>query len=172
MGSKLAKTAMFVALGVAVGYLLAGVPNIEGISAVSFCSGYLLGRAPGSVVGAVSMLLFSGFNPLGPPVPPVLGAQVAVMALIGASGDLWRRLAGRLGKAEILAGGFGAILTLGYSVAADYGFAVSVGRWKDPLPVIAAGLPFSILHIVSNALIFAGVGAFLIRRYGERLKGV
>jgi hypothetical protein len=170
MIGKLSKTAMFIALGVAVGYLLAAVPNVEGVSAVSFFSGYLLGGASGSVVGAVSMLLFSAFNPLGPPVLPVLCAQVVVTGLIGVSGDLWRRLASHVDRAEILAGAFGAVLTLGYSVLTDYGFAVSIGRWRDPLPVIAAGLPFSVLHIVSNALIFAGVGAFVIRKYGRNVE--
>jgi hypothetical protein len=163
---RLSKTAVFIALGVALGYALAAVPNIEAVSAVSFFSGYLLGSASGSVVGAVSILLFSTFNPLGPPVAPVLCAQVAVMALIGASGGLWRRLVAAIGMAEVLAAGFGAVLTLVYSVLADYGFAVSIGRWRDPLPVIAAGLPFSVLHIVSNTLIFGGVGALVVRKYG------
>jgi hypothetical protein len=53
MIGRLSKTAVFIALGVALGYALAAVPNIEAVSAVSFFSGYLLGRASGSVVGAV-----------------------------------------------------------------------------------------------------------------------
>ncbi|MFH1312826.1 MAG: hypothetical protein ABIJ00_06320 [Candidatus Eisenbacteria bacterium] len=160
--------AVLIALALALGYILAAVPNVEAISVVSFVSGYLLGGRSGAVVGGLSMLLFSVFNPLGPPVPAVLGAQVLLMAVIGSSGHLWRILAVAFGKAEFLAMGFGAVLTFVYSIAADYGFAVAIGRWKDPLPVIAAGLPFSVLHIVSNTLIFGGVSTFIVRKYRLR----
>ena len=165
MTGRLTKAAMLIALAVALGYLLAAVPNVEAISAVSFFSGYLLGAATGALVGGVSILLFSVLNPLGPSFPLVLAAQVLMMALIGMCGDSWRRLVTIAGRAEFLAATFGAVLTLAYGVVADYGFAVSMGRWKDPFPVIAAGLPFSVVHIVSNGLIFAGAGAFIVRRY-------
>ena len=118
----------------------------------------------------MSILLFSLFNPLGPPVPTVLAAQIIVMAGIGACGSLWGRLAATVGKPELLAAVFGGALTLLYGLAADYGFAISMGRWTDPLPVIAAGFPFSILHIVSNALIFGGVSVFVVRKYRLRVE--
>jgi hypothetical protein len=161
---RLSTAAVFVAAGVAVGYLLAGVPNVEGISAVSFFAGYRLGAGTGAVVGGLSMGIFSLFNPLGPPLVPVLVAQIAGMAMIGASGRLWGRFALGVRFAEMLAAAMGALLTFLYGILTDYGFAVSIGRWKEPLPVIAAGLPFSVVHIVSNGLIFGGLGAFLSRR--------
>jgi hypothetical protein len=156
---------MLIALAVALGYLLAAVPNVEAISAVSFFSGYLLGAATGALVGALSILLFSVLNPLGPAFPVVVAAQVLVMGTIGACGHAWRRVIMLAGKAEFFAAAFGAVLTLAYGVVADYGFAVSMGRWRDPLPVIAAGLPFSVIHIVSNGLIFGGTSALVVRKY-------
>jgi hypothetical protein len=165
MATRLSTAAILIAAAVALGYLLAGVPNVEGISAVSFLSGCLLGAGVGAVVGGLSIALFSTFNPLGPALPHVLAAQVAGMALIGASGHVWKRLAGRFRRPESLAACLGAILTFVYGVSADYGFAVSMGRWKDPLPVIAAGLPFSVVHILSNAIIFFGVSVFVVRKY-------
>jgi hypothetical protein len=170
LAGRLSKMAVLIALALALGYILAAVPNVEGISVVSFVSGYLLGAGSGAVVGALSMLLFSLFNPLGPPVPAVLAAQVLVMTLIGSAGHLWRALGLAFGRPELVAMGLGACLTFVYSVAADYGFAVSIGRWKEPLPVIAAGLPFSVLHMVSNTLIFGGVSAFVIRKYRLRME--
>ena len=160
----LSMAAVLVAVGIALGYLLVGVPNVEGISAVSFFAGYQLGAGPGAVVGGLSIGIFSLFNPLGPPLVQVLVAQILGMGIIGASGDIWGRFAVKIRFAEFLAGALGALLTFAYGILADYGFAVSIGRWKDPLPVIAAGLPFSVIHIVSNGLIFAGLGAFLLRR--------
>jgi hypothetical protein len=87
------------------------------------------------------------------------------MSLIGASGHVWRLLAGYVPRPEILAAALGALLTLVYGVLADYGFAVSIGRWKDPWPVIIAGIPFSTVHIISNAVIFLGISLFAVRKY-------
>jgi hypothetical protein len=165
---KLSMAAVLVAVGVALGYLLVGVPNVEGISAVSFFAGYELGAGLGAAVGGLSIGMFSLFNPLGPALPQVVAGQVAGMVIIGASGHLWHMFARRRRFAELLAAALGVVLTLFYGVLADYGFAVSIGRWRDPLPVIAVGLPFSAIHIVSNGLIFAGLGAFLVRRKRNR----
>jgi uncharacterized membrane protein len=159
-----------IALAFDLGYLLAGIPNVEAISAVSFFSGYLLGARSGAIVGAVSIFLFSVFNPFGATFPAVLAAQTLGMALIGCSGRLWKQLAVRVPKPELTAACFGAVLTLVYSVLADYGLAVSMGRWREPLQVIAAGIPFSIVHIVSNALIFGALGAFVVHKRKLRLR--
>jgi hypothetical protein len=161
---KLITGANLVAVGIAVGYLLAAVPNVEGISAVSFFAGYRLGAKWGALVGGLTIGVFSLFNPLGPPVPQVLAAQIAGMAIIGVSGYLWGRFARKARFAELFAAALGAVLTLVASVMADYAFAVSIGKWRDPLPVVVAGLPFSALRVVSNSLIFGGLGAFLVRR--------
>jgi hypothetical protein len=63
------------------------------------------------------------------------------------------------------------VLTFVYDVLTNYGFAVLMGRWRDPLPFIAAGIPFSVMHIVSNALIFAGMGTFIFYRRKSRRDG-
>ncbi|MFH1313972.1 MAG: hypothetical protein ABIJ00_12210 [Candidatus Eisenbacteria bacterium] len=165
MLTRFSAAAVLIAAAIALGYLLSGVPNVEGMSAVTFLAGCLLGAGAGALVGAVSIALFSVLNPLGPALPHVLAAQVAGMSLVGVSGDLWRRLAAFVPRPEILAAGLGALLTVVYGVLADYGFAVSMGRWKDPWPVIIAGIPFSTVHIISNAVIFFGVSLFAVRKY-------
>lgn len=164
MRSNVAVTAVLIALGVTLGLLLFAVPNVEGISAVSFFSGAVLGAGGGALVGGVSMGLFSLLNPLGPAAFPVLLAQVVGMALVGGSGAVWLRLVRAPGRAAVLAGLSGGVLTFVYDVLTNYGFAVLMGRWRDPLPFIAAGIPFSIMHVVSNAVIFAGMGTFIFYR--------
>ena len=161
---RLSMMAILVAVGVAVGFLLVLVPNVEGMSAVSFFAGYHLGLGAGAVVGGLAMGIFSMFNPLGPPLPQVFVAQIVGMGIIGAAGHIWGALALKIRFAEFLAVVLGVLLTLLYGILADYGFAVSIGRWEDPIPVIAAGLPFSVIHIISNGLIFGGLGAYLVRR--------
>jgi hypothetical protein len=160
---RLITAAGLVAAGVAVGYLMAPVPNVEGISAVGFFAGYKLGARLGALVGGLAMGLFSVLNPLGPPVPHVLLAQVVGVGLIGASGRLWGILAPRVRSPEGLAAGMGAVLTLVATVMSDYAFAVSIGKWRNPLPVLAVGVPFSAVRVVTNGLIFAGLGVFLVR---------
>ena len=171
MKSNLAVVAVLIALSVALGLLLVAVPNIEGISAVSFFSGAILGAGGGALVGAVSMGLFSVLNPLGPAAFPVLLAQIIGMALMGSSGALWGKLASTQGRAAVLAGISGVVLTFVYDVLTNYGFAVLMERWADPWPFLAAGIPFSVLHMVTNALVFAGVGTFVFYRSGTRRDG-
>jgi uncharacterized membrane protein len=171
MLTRFSTAAVLIAAAIALGYLLVGVPNVEGMSAVSFLAGCLLGSGGGALVGAVSIAFFSVLNPLGPPLPHVLVAQVLGMALIGVSGSVWRRLVSIVPRPEILAAGMGALLTLIYGVLADYGFAVSMGRWKHPWPVIVAGIPFSIIHVVSNAIIFFGISLFVVRKYNLGTRG-
>lgn len=168
MKSNLAVIAVLIALSVTLGLLLVAVPNVEGVSAVSFFSGAVLGAGGGALVGAVAMGLFSLLNPLGPAAFPVFLAQVLGMALMGSAGALWVGLVKSSGRAALLAGIFGGMLTFLYDILTNYGFAVTMGRWSDPLPFIAAGIPFSVMHIVSNVLIFAGVGAFVFLRHGNR----
>jgi hypothetical protein len=172
MIKRLATTGVLIAAVVVIGWLLFAVPGVEGISATSFFAGYFLGAGSGMMVGAAGMLLYAGpFNPLGPAPPPVLLAQVVGMGLVGGSGGLWRLAAARVRRPEITAAAFGAGLALGYDIITNYGVAVSMGRAGSPLPVIAAGLPFSVAHVVSNAMIFTGVAALIARRYGFRTKG-
>ena len=87
---ELAKAAMFTSAAVGAGFALAYVPNIELITAIVFAAGVYLGLSWGSVVGAVSMLIFSGVNPMGSGFinPPLVIAQVISMVLIAATGGL------------------------------------------------------------------------------------
>lgn len=164
MRGKTSTTAILIAVSVAVGFLLAPVPNVEGMSAVSFFSGCLIGWTGGLLVGSLSMLLFSMLNPLGPAPFPVLVAQVLSMGVVGACGRLWQRWAVGWSRPEVAGVVMGGLLTLAYDVVTNYGVAVSMGRWKSPLVVIAAGMPFAVIHITSNALIFGSVGAVAVRK--------
>lgn len=173
MAKGIADRAVLTALAVAVGMILAHVPNVEGVSAVSFFAGYLTGWASGCVVGGTAMFLLSLLNPLGPAPPPVLAAQILGMATVGASGALLRRVGRGAPRAGLVAIGFGALLTVLYDALTNYGVAVSIGRWRDPLAILIAGVPFAVLHTVTNAMIFGAVAAILVRRHprpggGER----
>ena len=80
---ELVQTALLVAVSVAVGYLLAPVPNFELISACIFTAGVLQGVRRGAVVGALAELLYSSLNPYGAAPLPLLVSQVLGMTAIG-----------------------------------------------------------------------------------------
>jgi uncharacterized membrane protein len=168
MRSRTTEAAVLTALAVALGMLLSAIPNLEAVSAVSFFSGFLLGWRGGGLVGGISMMILSLMNPLGPAPPPVLMAQIAGMASVGACGHLWRKLAVRYGKPGLLAIALGCVLTLLYDLVTNYGVAVSIGRWQDPLPVIISGAPLSVLHIASNGMIFGGTGTLMMRKHARK----
>jgi hypothetical protein len=80
--------ALFIALSVALGFLLAGVPNVELKTLTVFVAGAFCGARLGCAVGAFSILVHTLFNPLGPAPAPLLAAQVASFVVIGAAGGI------------------------------------------------------------------------------------
>jgi len=151
---------LLVALNLAAGFALAGIPNVELITLLVFLSGFLLGPRTGAIVGAASWGLFSAFNPMGAAVPPVLAAQVIGGGIIGiaggALGPLLLRIPRRL-VCLVLCGLAGAVLTLGFQVLVN---AVAFWVFTDTRSVgamwafIAGGILFTITHLIWNSAVF------------------
>lgn len=162
-------TAVLIALAVALGFGLAHVPNVELITLVVFTSGHLLGARIGLVVGAVSMGLYTVLNPLGMPVVPLALAQVAGMALIGLTGGRTRRWI-RRGPSWARLALCGLAVTLFYDLVTNLVMALSLGMIGQLARVLIAGSAFSLLHMISNTVIFAAAGSGLIalREYFEQ----
>ncbi len=148
------------ALAVAGGYFLAGVPNVEVITLIVFASGWLTGARAGAAVGVVGMFVFTVANPYGAAVPLLAGAQVACMGLVGACGGIWARLAGAGSVAPMALGLIGALLTVVYDLTTNVAIGISFSQVR---PTLIAGLPFAIIHILGNSLIFALAGPYLIK---------
>ena len=151
---------LMVALTVAVGFALAGVPNVELMTLLVFLSGFLLGAGLGAGVGGTAMLLHSLFNPLGPAHPPLLAAQLIGFALIGVGGALVGPVVARMKAAWLSAAAAavaGASLTVIYqvlvNVASFYTFAGDKAMAKLPV-YIWGGLAFTVLHVVWNTGVF------------------
>jgi hypothetical protein len=152
--------ALFVALSVALGFLLAGIPNLELMTLAVFMAGSFCGARLGIAVGALSMLLFSLLNPLGPAPAPLLAAQIAGFALIGAGGGLvGPRLAPAGPAAAAAAAAAGFALTIAYdflTTAATALVALGARRFVDGLGGIAlAGAVFVAWHVGVNTAVFA-----------------
>ena len=71
---------LFVGVALGLGYLLAGVPNVELMTVTVALGGAVMGPAAGALCGALAAGIFSLASPIGAPLPLVLAAQVTGMA--------------------------------------------------------------------------------------------
>jgi hypothetical protein len=154
---------LLIAVVVSLGYTLAGVPNIELMSVTVFISGFLLGPRLGAVIGGVSAVLYSLFNPLGAALPPLLIAQIVGFAVIGATGGLSGPAVARMRSRTLsiaCAGVLGFLLTLFYDLLTNVGaFFVMTGTRDISgfVKFVAAGIMFMGLHLLWNTGLFAVV---------------
>ena len=160
--------ALFIALSVALGFLLAGIPNVELMTLTVFIAGIFCGVRLGSAIGAFSILLFSLLNPLGPAPAPLLVAQVAGFVLIGSGGGLiGPHLAPARASSVVASAAAGFALTLGYDVlttVATAFIALGASRFIEGLRGIAvAGIVFVAWHVGINTAIFAVAVPALMR---------
>lgn len=150
--------AVLTALCVATGYLFLLVPNVELITAMVFLSGAIMGPAYGLLIGGTSEAIFSLFNPYGAPMPTLLAAQVLSFSCIGFCGGIAGRLQFRtpLLQAMVFAA-FGLFLTLLYDVSTTLSFTLFTagGDRQKTVAFFLQGLPFYLIHLGSNAVVFA-----------------
>jgi len=152
--------ALFIALSVALGYLLAGIPNVELMTLTVFTAGIFCGVRLGSAIGASSILLFSLFNPLGPAPAPLLAAQVAGFVLIGSGGGIiGPRLAPARASGVAASAAAGFALTLAYdflTTVATAFIALGASRFIEGFRGVAiAGIVFVAWHVGVNTAVFA-----------------
>ncbi len=159
---------LFTGTAVGAGYLLAGVPNVELMTLIIALCGAVLGPRSGFAAGAAAAVIYSLGSPYGLPVPLMLVAQAVGL---GAAG-LW----GALGGNRVLRCHYkGRRLT-------SVSWAVATGVWSTliydvltnlaimgafelaPALVLAGAVPFMLLHLGSNGLIFGSLLPLVLPR--------
>ncbi|MGD1049199.1 MAG: hypothetical protein ABR899_10675, partial [Candidatus Krumholzibacteriaceae bacterium] len=80
--------ALFIALSVALGFLLSEIPNVELMTLTVFVSGVFCGARLGGLVGGLSILFYSLLPPLGPAPAPLLAAPVLGYVVTRVAGGL------------------------------------------------------------------------------------
>ncbi len=168
----LVRTALLAALCAALGYALAGVPNVELISAAVFTSGALVGPRRGALVGALAETVFAGFNPNGVSPPPLYAAQVLGFMLYGAAGG-WLGAGVRRGPwalRVLVAAVTGFALTLGFDVLTNTAVWFTVRESSTLAAVVLGGLafPFPLAHALFNTVGFALVVPATLRAVERR----
>jgi hypothetical protein len=168
----LARTALLAGLCAALGYALAGVPNVELLTAAVWTCGLLEGPRRGARIGFVAEALFAGLNPMGITPPPLYAAQVLGMTGVGAAGGAWAPLFRRCGVAAQagLAAASGFWLTLVWDVLTNLAVWVTVRESASPWALVAGGLsfPFPLAHALGNTLGFALVAPAVWRAVRRR----
>jgi hypothetical protein len=151
--------ALFTALSVALGFLLAGLPNVELMTLTVFMAGLFCGARLGTAVGGISILMYSLLNPLGPAPAPLLAAQVAGFIVIGASGGIVGPRIKTARASSIAAGAAaGFVLTLVYDILTTIASAFIVlgaDRFVEGLGgIFLAGALFIAWHVGINTAVF------------------
>lgn len=149
-------TGLFAGIAIAAGYMLISVPNVEAITATLFLAGYTLGTERGILASLITVIVFFGLNPQGGMFPPLLLAQAFGLAIASVAGVIFSKLE-TLNKyvnlALILV--LSLITTLLYDLLTNLAFPIAAGlNFKGILITLGAGIPFAIIHLVSNVLIF------------------
>jgi len=168
----LVRTALLAALCAAVGYLLAGIPNVELISTATFVCGALCGVRRGAVIGLLGGGIFAGLNPNGLSPPPLYAAQVTGFVLLGAGGGAMGPILGRagLGLQAVVAAACGFALTLVYDVLTNVAVWLMAREGASLIAVIVGGLsfPLPLLHVGVNTLAFGLVVPAVLRAVRRR----
>ena len=161
---RVAAAGLFSALALAANFPLLGVPNVELFSLCLFIAGIFLHYWGGLVVPVAAGLIFIIFNPNGPPtLITVAAAQMLGFIIIGQSGALFgksilnnkNRVMGITFCAAV-----GVVVTFVYDALTNAAFGLTVGPFW---PVIVSGIAFSLMHMVSNGIIFGFFEPFLVK---------
>lgn len=137
-------------------------PNIEATSLFTFFVGVIFGAVAGGLFGTLVMFVNGFLSPMG-----VAGLnlpfQIIGMSIIGVAGGVFRRygVTGQVSRVAVEAAILGSFLTLSYDIITNIGFALIS---KEPIVLaLIMGILFSLIHIVSNTLLFGFVFAPLLK---------
>jgi hypothetical protein len=164
-------TAIMTALALVGNYALVAIPNLELGSTVLFVTAYIFGAQMAIWSTLIVSLLFGLINPWGGFIPQIWVSQiigwfyiVTIGSIMGRRGTNRKQLEPR--KWELATTGafvtfiFEQITNLGYSATFGVPFFIAV----------TAAIPFTLLHIVSNAVIFSQVVPMLDTALTKQLK--
>ena len=151
-------TSIMTALALIGSYWLVSIPNVELGSTILFTTAFVFGFPMGVTCVLLMSIIYASLNPWGGFRPQIWLAQVVGWAFMVAVGALVGRTHSRdsnslLFRLELAV--MGAFTTLFFDLVTTLGYS-----WAFEIPYLVAlvtGLPFMIIHTVSNAFWFAAV---------------
>lgn len=170
---KLALVIILSALATATNYILIGLPNVVLMDFIVFIGGFLLGPVSGALIGVLSWSAYGVLNPYGF-VPSIWVATMLCESVYGIVGGIlgrsWKRdqYEAAWVSSSILFAFVGFLLTMTYDVLTNIVYSIT---FDVPISVVLiVGIPFTVVHGVSNAAIF-GLGSLPAARTATRLLG-
>jgi hypothetical protein len=166
-------TAIMTALALVGNYALVAIPNLELGSSVLFLTAYIFGAHMAIWSTLIMSLLFGIINPWGAFIPQIWISQVIGWFYIASIGSIMGRLGpnGERPKPRKWELGItGAFITFIFEQVTNIGYSVTFG-----VPfylAVTAAIPFTLLHIISNAIIFSQVVPILDTVMTQQLKGL
>ena len=165
---RMAILSTFAALAVVFGYMLAFIPNIEIFTLTIFLSGFILGKKEGLIVGLLSSIIFTFFNPLGSSVValPLFLYQIAHYSLTGFLGGFLRHYLNKRDYFKpkedlyifpilVILGLTGALITFFYDILSTFFGAMLFSQsFEYFLTTYLAGIIFTTTHLIGNVLGF------------------
>ncbi|MFW9787967.1 MAG: hypothetical protein ACFFE2_07720 [Candidatus Thorarchaeota archaeon] len=163
--------AIMTALALVGNYALVAIPNLELGSTVLFVTAYIFGAHMAIWVTLIMSLLFGIINPWGGFIPQIWLSQVigwfyiiAVGSIMGRQGRDGKSLEPRKWELAIT----GAFVTFIFEQVTNLGYSATFG--VPFLLAVSAAIPFSVVHILSNAIIFSQVVPMLNKVLRDQLK--
>jgi len=147
---NLSYSAILVALGVGLGYVLAFIPNVELVSFTAVLAGFMLGMKWGIIDGALMFGLYSFLSPYGMAPPPLLVAQIIGGGFLGFLGATFSK---GLQK-PVYAAFVGFIGTLFFDIITNASGFFAFPTRQTFIAYIIAGLGFTVIHLISNTVLF------------------
>jgi hypothetical protein len=164
-------TAIMTALALVGNYALVAVPNLELGSTVLFVTAYIFGAHMAIWSTLIMSLLFGVINPWGAFIPQIWISQVigwfyiiTIGSIMGRRGTSGKRLEPRKWELAVT----GAFVTFIFEQVTNLGYSATFG-----IPfflAVTAAIPFTLIHIISNAVIFSQVVPMLDSALTRQLK--
>jgi hypothetical protein len=137
-------------------YVLIGVTNVKFMDLIVFITGFLFGPVTGGSVGFLTWIVYGTLNPFGFALPILVATSFSECIYGVVGGLVGRNSSGFMGDgffaSNLKFAIIGFILTFFYDLITNIVSAVTVGL---PIQVgLISGIPFAIIHEVSNAVFF------------------
>lgn len=184
---KLSFISVMTALCISSNYLMIGLANVKFMDLFVFVSGYAMGSLSGASVGVLTWLVYGTLNPLGFNLPTLFATCIGE-SLYGIVGGLSAKFnlevssvssvmvtEKRFWVTNFKVGIVGFLLTFIYDLFTN--IVTSIVFEIPLIPYMMAGIPFTVVHEVSNFIFFFTIGNVLINaiqkvalKGGEKLR--
>ena len=168
---RIAIIAMMSSLALVGNYALVAVPNIELGTTILFVTAYIFGAYMAIWATLIMSLLFGVINPWGAFIPQIWVSQVigwfyiiTIGSIMGRQSIDGKRSEPRKWELAIT----GAFVTFIFEQVTNLGYSATFG--VPFFLAVTAAIPFSIIHIISNAVIFSQVVPMLDTAVRRQLK--